>query len=171
MEQRITTKVNDHMIQFKTDVKEWMKKHGVYAMRGGEDVTMAFLHYLYSYENPTFTEDDFQKRKRTSCVISPADRCVAKRSNNEQCSRRRKAGMCFCGTHAKGTPYGVVTCEVEKVTTKKVEIWTEEVNGIFYYLDHAGNVYSPEDIVQGNMKPSTIGKWSKDEQGQYLIHV
>ena len=164
MEQRIATKVNDHQIAFKTSIREWLSHHDVTVTRGDEDVSAAFLQYVYSYKNPTFTEDDFQKRRRTSTPILPSERCGARRSNNEQCSRRRKKDGCFCGTHAKGTPNGIVCQVVGEETLKRVEIRTVEINGIYYYVDSANNVYSPEDIVNESEEPMIIGKY---ENGQF----
>lgn len=161
MEQRIMSKVNDHQIHFKTDIGEWLKRFNSKVMRGDEDVTAAFLQYVYSHKGLTFTEEDFQKRKRTAIPMN--ERCIAKRSNNEQCSRRRKFG-CFCGTHTKGAPYGVISeMMVDKQETKKkVEIRTVDIGGIYYYVDCDKNVYSPEDIVSQSTSPKIIGKYEND---------
>ena len=163
MEQRIVRKVNDHLIDFKSDIGEWIKRYNCSVKRDEDDVTSAFLQYVYSYNNPNFTEDDFQKRKRTTATIPPNERCIAKRSNNEQCSRRRKEGGCYCGTHAKGTPRGVVCQLAAEETSRKVEIRTIEINGIYYYVDNENKVYSPEDIVAGFSSPRVIGKYTNEK--------
>ena len=56
----------------------------------------------------TIVKEDLLKRKRTRNNVSLSDRCCACRANGEQCSRRKREGYDFCGTHIKGTPHGVV---------------------------------------------------------------
>ena len=87
---------------------------------------------------------------------------MAKRANGEQCTRRKKDGSCFCGTHIKGTPHGVVDDSKETNTTgKKVEVWVQEIKGINYYIDAEKNVYLPEDIISNSKRPRVIGTWEK----------
>lgn len=167
MEQRVSAKVSDHMIHFKQDVEKWMKHFDIKVMREDEDMTAVFLQYLYSYEDPKFTDEDFQKRKRTAVVVPSGERCIAKRSNSEQCSRRRKNGGCFCGTHVKGNPYGVVTQAAEEETVRKIEIRTVEINGIYYYIDDNNNIYSPEEIINEVSKPTIIGIY---QDGKYIAY-
>jgi len=163
MEQRIVSKVNDHQMKFKSDLIEWLNKFEGKVVCGDTDDTAAFLHYVNQYENPTFTDDEFQKRKRTTIWIPLNERCIARRSNKQQCSRRRRGGEFCCGTHVKGTPYGVVSQSAEeKNALKKVEIRTVEIGGIYYYADHENNVYSPEDIVAESTTPNIIGKYEND---------
>ena len=40
--------------------------------------------------------------------VPSSERCMAKRANGEQCTRRKKQDSCYCGTHTKGTPHGTV---------------------------------------------------------------
>jgi hypothetical protein len=90
------------------------------------------------------------------------DRCSAKRANNEQCTRRKKGGCEYCGTHVKGTPHGVVDLTSEtKVTTQKIEVWAQDVQGIVYYIDKFNNVYQAEDIMLNRMNPKIIAKYTK----------
>ena len=97
-------------------------------------------------------------------------RCTANRANGEQCTRRKKEGSCFCGTHIKGTPHGVKTCEpVQTVNTKKVEVWIQEIKGINYYIDAENNVYQPADIIANKVHPSIIAKWNLNENDEYCI--
>jgi hypothetical protein len=82
--------------------------------------------------------------------IDPCDRCVAKRANDEQCTRRKKKGHEYCGTHSKNSPNG----EVEVVTTglRKKEVWAEDINGIVRYVDVDGKSYNVEDVLSGKVK-------------------
>ena len=112
-------------------------------------------------DKSTSTED-FQKRKRVKNTVPQFERCMAKRANGEQCTRRKKDGSCFCGTHIKGTPHGVVDDSKEPTQqVKKVEVWVQEIKGINYYIDAEKNVYLPEDIISNSKRPRVIGTWEK----------
>ena len=47
-------------------------------------------------------------------------------------------------------------------TTKKVEIWAHDIQGIIYYIDNNNNVYQAEDIVGNKENPKVIAKYVKD---------
>ena len=97
------------------------------------------------------------------------DRCCAKRATNEQCTRRKKEGNEYCGTHLKGTPHGIVDAQEEnKVTTQKIEVWAQDIQGIVYYVDKGNNVYQAEDIVSNKVNPKIIAKYVKNGE-QYSI--
>ena len=85
------------------------------------------------------------------------------RANNEQCTRRRKDGKEFCGTHTKGTPHGIVlgASDANNILTKKVEVYAKEVMGIVYYIDHIKNVYDTEDIMNEVENPKIIANYEK----------
>jgi hypothetical protein len=103
------------------------------------------------------------KRKRVKNVVHLSDRCCAKRANGEQCTRRRKdAESEYCGTHLKGTPHGIMDAHQEnKVTTQKIEVWAQDIQGIVYYVDKCNNVYQAEDIISNKMNPKIIAKYVK----------
>ena len=86
--------------------------------------------------------------------IDACDRCVAKRANDEQCTRRKKKGHEYCGTHSKNSPNG----EVEVVSTgiRKKEVWAEELLGIVRYVDVEGNSYKVEDVLSGKENPRLL---------------
>jgi hypothetical protein len=103
--------------------------------------------------------DDGTKRKRIKNIVPLFDRCVAKRATGEQCTRRKKEGEGYCGTHIKGRPHGCVNETDETVVTnKKVEVWIQEIKGIVYYVDANKNVYDPEDILANKINPRIIMK-------------
>jgi hypothetical protein len=91
------------------------------------------------------------------------DDADAKRASDEQCTRRKKAGEEYCGTHMKGTPNGVVTESTDNnvISMKKVEVWAQDIMGIVYYIDATGNVYQAEDIVGNKTNPKVIAKYVK----------
>jgi hypothetical protein len=108
-------------------------------------------------------KEDFMKRKRVKNSVHLADRCCAKRANCEQCTRRRKEGSEYCGTHLKGTPHGICKLdENEKPQGQKIEVWVQDIQGIVYYIDKNNNVYQTEDIYTNKSNPKVIAKYLKD---------
>lgn len=133
----------------------------------GEDALVNAYHadlmaMVMGYEKFKLCGDDLVKRKRVKNVVPLFDRCVAKRANGEQCTRRKKEGEGYCGTHTKGRPHGSVNETSENVATnKKVEVWIQEIKGIIYYVDAENNVYDPEDILLNKINPKIIMKFSQ----------
>ena len=168
MEKRVNAKIQQSGIDFKKDIKdEIVKQIALHpsATSGFQNV----IQYIYDYEQVEITPEDFTKRKRVKNIVPQCDRCCAKRANGDQCSRRKLSSNNFCGTHAKGTPHGVLMInDGPGPTVENVEILIHEINGIYYYLDKNGNVYKPEDIVSNKQYPSIIAKY-KVENGIYSI--
>ena len=169
MEKRISKRIEQHQIDFKNAIKAYVEKKGCCVQCNSEDMTSDFLKFVFDFENMTLSKDDFRKRKRVKNQVPQYERCTARRANGEQCTRRRKDGACFCGTHIKGTPHGVVDSEGETKTVKKIEVWVQDIKGINYYIDDSNNVYLPEDILQNSTAPRKIGKWTLTESGEYEI--
>jgi hypothetical protein len=159
MEKRLNKKIEEYVSEFKDDIREKADDLGLLK---NEQVNQ-LLQYIYDYERLCFTKEDFQKRKRIKNHVPIYDRCCAKRATDEQCTRRRKEGSEYCGTHMKGTPHGIVdTSNEPKNNTQKVEVWVQEIQGIAYYIDKGGNVYQAEDIVSNTMNPKIIAKYVKN---------
>ena len=158
MEKRINTKLEDYIKCFKDSIRD-----KALSLEFNDHVKLAeLMEYIYDFDRITLEKDDFIKRKRVKNSIPELNRCVAKRANGEQCTRRRKDECEFCGTHYKGTPHGLVqTIEHENAATHKLEVFAEEVNGIVYYLDKYKNVYKTEDILVGKENPKIIAQWVK----------
>tara|TARA_B100000795_G_C22667440_1_gene386547 strand:+ start:378 stop:881 length:504 start_codon:yes stop_codon:yes gene_type:complete len=165
MQKRLQTKCDNYLNNFKSDIKNIMT-----AENDSEDKSNDLLQYIYDYPNLTLTKEDFQKRKRAKNSVPWHDRCCALKAEAIQCTRRKKEGETFCGTHLKGTPHGIVN-EGKKVENKfkKVQIISEEIDGIIYHLDDGGNIYDPQDIHQNLENPKIIAKWKKDTNGKYHI--
>jgi hypothetical protein len=49
-----------------------------------------------------------------------------------------------------------------KVTTQKVEVWAQDIQGIVYYIDKTNNVYQAEDVVINKVNPKIIAKYVKN---------
>jgi hypothetical protein len=115
------------------------------------------LEFVYEYDRLAFNKDDLSKRKRIPNSIPNQNRCNAKRADNKQCTRKRKDGYEFCGTHSKGAPNGLVD-ETCGVCTKNLSVNAVEIMGIVYYIDKFNNVYKTEDILSNKVDPEIIAK-------------
>lgn len=167
MEKRLNKKIELYITQLKDDVRDKISqlKIGDTPNRVNE-----LIEYIYEYERLYLTNDDFIKRKRVKNSIPNTNRCNAKRANGEQCTRRRKEGCEFCGTHDKGTPHGLILDSEGKDDNKKtVEIVSEEIAGIIYYIDKYGNVYNISDVMSGKENPAIIGRYTKNGSN-YMIY-
>jgi hypothetical protein len=74
------------------------------------------------------------------------DKCEAFTSNGKQCSRKKKGLGKFCGIHEITPNDNKQHNEIERIN----------IQGIYYYIDKTGNVYSPKDMMEG--KETKIGK-------------
>ena len=159
MERRLNKKVETYITSFKDNIREKATQMG---MTKNEQVNQ-LLQYIYDYDRLAFIKEDFQKRKRVKNFVPIFDRCCAKRASNEQCTRRKKDGCEFCGTHLKGTPHGIIDAQNEnKNTTQKIEVYAQDIQGIVYYIDKNNNVYQAEDIISNKINPKIIAKYVKD---------
>jgi hypothetical protein len=158
MDKRLNKKAESYITNFKDDIIEKAKQLNLI----NNDGCNHLIQYIYDYNRLAFSKEDFQKRKRVKNIVPIYDRCCAKRATGEQCTRRKKDGIEYCGTHIKGTPHGIVDNQVEnKVTTQKIEVWAQDIQGIIYYVDNLNNVYLPEDIVINKINPKIIAKYVK----------
>jgi hypothetical protein len=156
MERRLNKKVESYITTFKDSIREKTTQMGI---AKNEHVNQ-LLQYIYDYDRLSFNKEDFQKRKRVKNFVPIFDRCCAKRASNEQCTRRKKDGCEYCGTHLKGTPHGIVDAQDEpKNTTQKIEVFAQDIQGIIYYIDKNSNVYQAEDIISNKINPKIIAKY------------
>ena len=159
MEKRLNKKLELWITGFKDNIREKANQIGI----SKNDQTNQLIQYIYDYDRLTFEKEDFQKRKRVKNVVPFFDRCCAKRASNEQCTRRKKYGIEYCGTHMKGTPHGIVDSQNEnKPNTQKIEVWAQDIQGIVYYIDKAYNVYQAEDIIINKLNPKIIAKYTRN---------
>jgi hypothetical protein len=159
MEKRLNKKLESWITKFKDDIREKAGQIGI----SKNDQTNQLIQYIYDYDRLTFGKEDFQKRKRVKNVVPFFDRCCAKRASNEQCTRRKKDGIEYCGTHMKGTPHGIIDNQNEsKPNTQKIEVWAQDIQGIVYYIDKTFNVYQAEDIIINKLNPKIIAKYVKN---------
>jgi hypothetical protein len=165
MEKRINKSIETYIVEFKDNIK---KKIDELHIESKEKVN-ELLEYVYDYQRLSMSKDDFIKRKRIQNSIPVSNRCNARRANNEQCTRRRKNGSEYCGTHTKGTPNGFLkegSCS--DCTTQKLEVVAQEIDGIVYYIDKFSNVYRTEDILNEKENPQIIAK-CQEKNGKNII--
>lgn len=170
MEARLNKKAEKHIQDFKNAIKDWFVENDSNVI--GNSNTSQFLQFIYDFNTLSFNKDDLQKRKRIKNTVPANNRCIALRANLEQCTRRKKEGCEFCGTHEKGIPYGVIENDVNCEPcnfSKKLELWIQEIKGINYYIDAFNNVYNHDDIMQNKKDPSIIARYRKSEDGVYTI--
>ena len=159
MERRLNKKAETYVSGFKDSIREQATKLGITK----DSQVNQLIQYIYDYERLCFTKEDFQKRKRVKNVVPYFDRCCAKRATNEQCTRRKKEGSEYCGTHMKGTPHGIIDNQNDnKPTTQKIEVFAKDIQGIIYYIDNTNNVYQAEDIIINKVNPKIIAKYVKN---------
>jgi hypothetical protein len=165
MEKRLNKKVETYITNFKDNIREKVTQLSITE----DEKVNQLLQFIYDYDRLSFNKEDFVKRKRVKNFVPIFDRCCAKRATNEQCTRRKKEGSEYCGTHLKGTPHGIMDNQnEEKINIQKIEVWAQDIQGIIYYIDNFNNVYQAEDIVVNKVNPKIIAKYIKNGE-QYSI--
>jgi len=152
MEKYINTRIEEYMTSFKTRVTERIKELSIGEKKTRNDL----LEYIYEYENLSFTKEELALRKRVKNSIPDNNRCNAKRANGEQCTRRRKDDCQLCGTHMKGSPYGIIVSQSHTEPLMRVEVIAHEIDGIVQYVDSFGNAYKTEDVLQEKENPAVV---------------
>ena len=122
----------------------------------------------YEYDKLKLAKDDFMKRKRVKNTVPIQQRCLAKRANGEQCTRKKKEGCDYCGTHTKGVPCSIMDKndgDAPKMNQESVNIWVQNIKGIEYFIDGSNNVYKHEDVINNSTNPRIIAKYVKPDTG------
>lgn len=163
MERRINNKHRIYLQTFKEGIKNVINETNC-----SDEAKNTILQFVYDYQPLTFEKCDFQKRKRVKNVVPFFERCCALRANKEQCTRRRKDGSRFCGTHIKGVPHGEINKTTQKPTHTKKTVKAQDIKGIIYYIDDEGNVYDPHDVMNNVVDPKIIAKYV-EKDGKYSI--
>jgi hypothetical protein len=158
MEKRLNVRIEKYIREFKENIATKIDGIGLI----GNEQAGELMQYIYDYDRLILDKDDFIKRKRVKNVVPFVERCCAKRATDEQCTRRRKDGYEFCGTHTKGVPYGIVCANATASASgekRTIEVWAQDINGIIYYVDTMCNVYKAEDVVGNKSNPQIIAKY------------
>lgn len=165
MEKRVNTKIDEYLHSFKDAVRNKIMALGFQDTLKASELAA----FVYDYEKMVIVRDDILKQKREGKTNVPdQNRCVAKRATGEQCTRRRKDGTAFCGTHCKGVPHGQVPGP-DASSIQQMELFTQKIHGIVYFLDHMGHVYRTEQVLENQQNPDVVATWVKDAEGRYTI--
>ena len=160
MEKKIQTQIDNNFEEFKIMVINNLKNN----IENDE-----IIKNINLFETLQLTKEDFKKRKRVKNNIPLYNRCCACRANGDQCTRKKHPNYNFCGTHIKGTPHGIISNITVPCNTKKIEIRTQDVKGIVYYIDNNNNVYDVEDILKNIDNPKIIAQYKLDDNNDYFI--
>jgi hypothetical protein len=165
MERKINKKIENYLSTFKDSIRDKVSK-----LNNDEKSLDCLLQFIYDYDRLIIDKEDLANRKRIKNIVPYCDRCSSKRANNEQCTRRKKDGYDYCGTHIKGTPHGIINVngDIDVTSTQKVEVWAQDIQGIIYYLDKNMNVYQTEDIVSNKHNPKIIAKYVKNGETYHI---
>lgn len=193
MERRISGKIDAYIIELKDALSSKIRELGTAASAaaasesGGtgssncvtgnttiDQLCKQLTTFVYEYEKLKLTKEDFMKRKRVKNTVPIQERCLAKRANGEQCTRKKKEGCDYCGTHTKGVPCSIMDDHEEngdkpKMNQQSVNIWVQNIKGIEYFIDDLQNVYKHEDVINNSTNPRIIAKYSKSESGAFSI--
>tara|TARA_B100000902_G_scaffold399214_1_gene469043 strand:+ start:8101 stop:8604 length:504 start_codon:yes stop_codon:yes gene_type:complete len=166
MEKRIEQKIALFINEFKNDIKAKLEDNDEIDFK----VKGELLKYIFDYSNLVLEKEDFTKRKRVKSSVPQYMRCMAKRASGEQCTRKKKEGFDYCGTHDKNRPHGIVSDVVDDLpNNEKREVWIQEINGIIYYIDNQNNIYKTEDIISNKISPNIIGKYYIENNKYFLV--
>lgn len=149
---RLNEKTYNMFNDFVSDLNKMMDDTNI-----NQDIKFKIRCFASNYQFGLFTCDDLLKRKRMKNIVISSDRCCAKRSNGQQCTRRHKDDSKYCGTHNKGQPHGLIDDKIIENIVKK-EVRAEEIKGIVYYIDDDGFVYDTEEVHHNIDNPRIVGK-------------
>lgn len=188
MERKIAGKIDAYIIDLKDALSSKIRELGTAASAAAASVSASessgtpieqlckqLTTFVYEYEKLKLTKEDFMKRKRVKNTVPIQQRCLAKRANGEQCTRKKKEGCDYCGTHTKGVPCSIMDDDVNengekpKSNQQSVNIWVQNIRGIEYFIDSSQNVYKHEDVINNSTNPRIIAKYSKSESGAFSI--
>jgi len=182
MEKQLSNKVEKYVATFKSNIKDKIMELIFCGSEQEKEQRNMLIQYVLDYEPFAFEKEDFQKRKKQKNTIPQCDRCCSKRADQEQCTRKKRPGFEYCGTHLKThtnaekpnldpnpnidlnpnpNPNPNPT-STSSATTYKVEVFAQDIQGIVYFIDKIGNVYKTEDIMSNKSNPDIVAKYTKE---------
>jgi len=164
MEKRLSIKANAYVDDFKEAILKKLENITT------DTEKLELCEYIKTYKDISFDKDDFTKRKRNKNSTPLFLRCCARRANGDQCTRKRKEGITFCGTHDKNRPHGIISeTSTNNLDYEKREIWLQEINGVIYYIDNFNNVYDTYEIINNKTNPNVIFKYKLENNDYKLV--
>jgi hypothetical protein len=161
-------RIDEYIVKYKNEIKE--KITSLDFIQEKEKIS-ELLEFVYEYTKLQFEKEEFIEKKKNTYIVSPCNRCVAKRTDGEQCTRKKKRTSEYCGTHSKTNEENTNSGQPIYVSSnkQKMEISAEDIQGIIYYIDKFNNVYHTEDILEGKENPRIITKVTKNSDNKYII--
>lgn len=159
MEQQLNKKFEEYIVKFKEDIKtKLFQINGVDSYKINE-----IMEYIYDYDRLTFTKEDI-KQKKIKDERPVFEKCIAILPNGEQCTKKRKKNIQYCGGHCdlgvlKSTSNG-------SEELNQIEVYSENIGGIIYYIDKFNNVYNTEDVMNNKQNARVIAKYNPLERNE-----
>ena len=87
--------------------------------------------------------DDKKKKRKKNKVLNSEELCMAKKADNNQCTRRRKPNCDYCGKHQNNLKFGRIDDE-EKFNdnSKYIRTLHERIGGEDYLIDDNNILYT-----------------------------
>lgn len=125
---------------------------------------------LKKYSPNLLIDKEKMKMKRKRKILPKEECCLGRKQFGEQCTRRKKPGSDFCGSHSKNLPYGMIEddkqflCKTKGKRGRKkknllegnedyIPTWIDEELGDLYLVDKDNIVY-----LNNEESPKIIGK-------------
>lgn len=142
------TEIDTFVDNFKKDVKKNF-------MDSSENEFNSFVDNYDSFKNHSI----LKVKSKSSPIIPPNQRCIARKSTTDQCTRRKNKISCFCGIHSKVQPFGFCKDSLDNDCIMRIIVlYTQDINGIIYHLDEFLNIYNTEDVINNKQNPRIIGR-------------
>jgi len=185
MEKRLNKKLETFMLEFKENISkkagelqtQHQHKENLSTSKENSNMNMSdpvltsLIQYIYDYPRITFTKEDIEKRKRAKNIVPLCDRCIAKRAANVQCTRKKKQGQDYCGTHMKGTPHGLITdendenSEVDDSENPMVNLNFEEQVNVNVQSNDTSSKSNVNKTKKDKKECVKVEVWAQDIQG------
>jgi hypothetical protein len=145
------TEIDTFVDNFKKEVKKSF-------IDSNENEFNSFIDNYDSFKNHSI----LNVKPKMNHSIPSNQRCIARKSINDQCTRRKNKISCFCGTHSKIQPFGFCKDSLDNDCVMRIIVlYTQDINGIIYHLDEYFNIYNTEDVINDKQNPTIIGRVSK----------
>ena len=162
-EKKINEKASKYCSSFKSDICKEISKLSL-----SEEVKIEFAEKVQNYGNLLYNADDLSSSKRKQNTIPMKNRCMATKIDGLRCTRKMKDGNQFCGLHLKSSGQ-CIPVDAKGDAQQQREIFTQDINGIIYYLDNYNNVYKMDDVLRNDENPGVIAKYTKSGETYNII--
>lgn len=116
-------------------------------------------------DNISMNIDIVQKRKRKkNKQLTGSELCMARKADNDQCTRRRKENSEYCGKHCNNLKFGRIDDEDKYSNSDDfIKCSPEEIDGKEYLVDSLSGIVYCYDFDN----PKIVGK--KNSEGKLVL--